>query len=716
MSRPFTQAEVALKRPKIVTALISRVPQWGRFLMLGALAGILGGAAAAGFESALSFGSERLVGRFTHLGSSGFLTFRWGVLLLPALGGLVSGIVVRMVCPEATRHGVDVFVRAFHHDMGRLPMKGPLVKAAAAVWVIACGGSAGPEGPTAAMGASLGSGIGRVFGVTPRERRVLLIAGCGACIGAVFQAPLGGALFAASVLYREPEFEAGAIVPSVVSSVLGYSTFMLLCGTGEHMLHGASQLAFASPIELIPYAILGLLCGGVSIVYATCVHLVEHRLVPWSRVPRWVAPALGGLATGALACLLPQVMDGEYRFVQNAMTTPEAAPLFFGDPAAVNWWRWSAFFAAVVLAKCLATGFTVGSGASGGLLGPVVFIGGTVGAFLGALCEAAYPGQFPEGLRQALIPVGMGGVLAASMRTPLAAIVMVTEMTGSYGLIVPLMLVCISAYVIGRRWGVNDEQVRGSAESPAHAGDAVIHMLESWRVEQLMERSWTPVVSPDAPLADMLEQVRYGARPVFAVTRDDELLGLISTAEIHRTIDVPELGDIVIALDMMTSDVPTVHPQENVYRVLERFRSNEYEVLPVVSSDPERRWLGMLTRERVFRAVRHQVEVMERSAVREHHGLTAIEREGQLHELLTGLAPTREHQIQRLLVPLDAIGKSLREADLRQAFGIHVIAIEQPDGSLQCPPAVDAPLRTDQRLVVLIRTPESGEGQSSGSA
>jgi CIC family chloride channel protein len=695
-----------LTTPTLLFALSTRVPQWGRFLLLGGLAGIVGGAAAAGFESALSFGSERLVGHFTHLGSSGLLTFHWGVLLLPAAGGLVSGIAVRLLCPKATGHGVDVLVRAFHHDMGRLPLKGPLVRAGAAVWVIACGGSAGPEGPTAALGASLGSTIGRVFRVTPRERRVLLVAGCGACIGAVFQCPLGGALFAASVLYREPEFEADAIVPSVVSSVLGYSTFMLLCGTGEHMLHGASRLAFSSPVELIPYAVLGLLCGGVSIVFATCLHVVEGRLLPWSRLPRWIAPAVGGLATGALACLLPQVMDGQYRFVQNAMTMPDAAPGFFGDAAALNWWAWTAFFAAVVLAKCVATGLTVGSGASGGVLGPSVFIGGTVGAFLGALCEAAYPGQFPEGLRQALIPVGMGGVLAASMRTPLAAIVMVTEMTGSYGLIVPLMLVCISAYVIGRPWGMNREQVRGSAESPAHAGDAVIHMLESWRVEELMERKWSPVVSPDTSLTEMMQHVQYGAQPVFAVVRDQSLLGLISAAEIHRTVDAPELGEVVIALDMLVPNVPTVQPQESVYQVLDRFRSHEHDVLPVVSGDAEHRWLGMLTRERVFRAVRRQVEVMERSAVREHHGLAAIGREGQLHELLTGLAPSREHRIQRLLVPLQAVGKSLREADLRRAFSIHVIAIEQPDGSLQCPPAVDTPLRTDQRLVAIIRDPE----------
>ncbi|MCK4660361.1 MAG: chloride channel protein [Phycisphaerae bacterium] len=692
---------------RIIAQLSARVPRWGRLLLLGVLAGIAGGLAAAAFKGGLTVGSQFLAGSFTHLGAAGVFKFHWGVLLLPALGGLVSGIAVRLLCPEAVGHGTDVLVRAFHRDMGRLRLKGPLVKGVAAVWVIACGGSAGPEGPIAALGAAIGSTFGRIFGVTPRERRILLIAGCGAGIGAIFQCPLGGALFAASILYRQPEFEADAIVPSVVSSVMGYSAFMLFWGFEGHMLHGAAALRFTSPIELIPYALLGLLCGVVSIFFSNCMRMVEKRWLPWSRLPRWFAPTIGGLATGVLACLLPQIMDGQYRFVQNAMSVPSAAPHFFGDEGAINWWWWAAMFAGVVLTKCIATGLTVGSGASGGVLGPAVFIGGAVGAFLGALCEAAYPGTFPEGLRQALIPVGMGGVLAASMRTPLAAIVMVTEMTGSYGLIVPLMVVCVSAYVVGRRWGLNHEQVRGSAESPAHAGDAIVHMLESWRVEQLVEPDWASTVAADTSLAELVERVQYGTQPTFAVVRDDKLLGLISTADIRRVMDEPGLAEVVIAVDMMTECPSTAYPDESVYEVLNEFRRGHQDVLPVVSRDANRRWLGMLTRERVFKAIRRQVEEMQRSVLREHHGLAAIEREGQLQELVTGLAPTRKHEIQRLLVPLQAVGKSLREADFRKNFGVQIIAIEQPDDSIQCPPDVDAPLRTDQRLVALVWNPEN---------
>ena len=704
---------MVLSTRSILARLRARLPRWGRLLVLSVLAGIAGGLAAAAFEWGLTVGSQFLVGRFTHLGAAGVLNFRWGVLLLPALGGLASGIALRLLCPHVIGHGTNALVRAFHRDMGRLRLKGPLVKGVAAVWVIACGGSAGPEGPIAALGAAIGSTLGRVFGVTPRERRILLIAGCGAGVGAIFQCPFGGALFAASVLYREPEFEADAIVPSVISSVLGYSTFMLFWGFGEHMLHGATELTFSRPIELVPYALLGLLCGGVSIFFSLCMWTVEKRLLPWSRLPRWFAPAAGGLATGALACLLPQVMDGQYRFVQNAMDNPAAASAFFGEASAVNWWWWVVVFAGVVLAKCVATGLTVGSGASGGVLGPSVFIGGAVGAFLGALCEVVYPGTFPEGLREALVPVGMGGVLAASMRTPLAAIVMVMEMTGSYGLIVPLMLVCVTAYVVGRGWGLNHEQMRGAAESPAHAGDAVVHLLESWRVEQLMEPDWPATVAPDTTLAELVKRVQFGTRPVFAVVRDGKLLGLISTADIHRIMDEPGLDEVIIAADVMTERVPTVRPDESVYEALNEFRRSQRDVLPVLSRDTGRHWCGMLTRERVFRSVRGQIEEVQRSVVAEHRGLVAIEREGQLQELVTGLTPTRKHEIQRLLVPLQAVGKSLCQADFRKTFGTQIIAIEQPDGSIQCPPDIDAPLRTDQRLVALVWNPED---QKNGAA
>ncbi len=692
-----------MSNPNPFDRLVSRLPkpatQWGRMLGLALFVGVLSGLAAAVMERGLHLGADILVGRFAHLGGAGTFTFKWGVLLLPAVGGLVSGLLVRACCPAATQQGTDALTRAFHRDLGVFPLRGPAVHAAAAVGVISSGGSTGPEGPMAALGAALGSSLGGLFRVTPRERRILLVCGCAGGVGAIFQCPLGGALFAAGVLYRDPDFESDAIVPSFVCSVIAYSTFMLVPGSGygEHLLAGAEQLKFASPRELIPYALLGPLCGALSILFSRSLTFIQHNVVPRLHMPPWLTPALGGLATGAIACVLPQVMDGQYRFIQNAMDGS-----FFPPPDQIVWWRWTALFAAVMVVKCIASAITVGSGASGGVLGPAVFIGGAAGAFLGAACETVYPGVFPEPLRMALIPVGMGGVLAAGMGTPLAAIVMVTEMTGGYGLIVPLMLVCGSAYIVGSRWGLNHEQVRSAAESPAHAGDAIVHMLETWRVDELMERNWPQTVRPETTLGELVQAVQPGTRPVFAVSRDRDLVGLVSVPDIQRVMEEPAAADAVIAADMMTERLTTIRPDVDVYHALTVFERGRHSVLPVV--DPARKpgWVGMLTRQHVFDAVQQRIAAMQKVLLREHAGLAAMQHEGQLHLLVAGVSQEKTDRIQRLIVPIQAVGQSLRQADFRRQFGAQVIAIEQPDGRIQCPPDLDAPLHTDQRLVAIV--------------
>ncbi len=689
----------------LMEATLGRVPRpaarWSRLFTLGAATGLISGLAAAGLHWALTHGSQLLVGRFTHLGGATVQSFHWGVLLLPAAGGLVSGIVVRWFCPGAVGHGTDALTRAFHHDLGALPIRGPLIKAAAAVGVISCGGSAGPEGPIAALGASVGSTVGRAFRLTPRERRVMLVAGCAAGIGAIFQCPLGGALFAASILYREPEFESDAIVPSFVASVVGYSVYMLFPGFGHHLLHDADRFAFTSPAELVPYAVLGILCGLLSIFFFYCFRAVE-RGVARARIPVWLAPALGGLATGGLACFLPQVMDGQYRFIQGALS----GHLFDQRPDA-DWLWWAALFGAVALWKCLATALTVGSGAPGGVLGPSVFIGGAAGAFVGAVALGVFPSSLSEDLRQSLIPVGMAGVLAASMRTPMAAVVMTIEMTGSYGLIVPLMLVCSTAYVVSRRHGLNGEQVRGAAESPAHAADAVVHVLQSWRVEQLMERDWPLVAAPNETLRRLIERIQPGTRPVFAVVDGGAIVGLISVSDIQQAVEEPALADALIASDMMTDRLATVFADEDVYQALNVFRFENHDVLPVISRGRRRRWVGMLTRASVYRALRRHIDDTQRIVLREHAGLSAIEQEGQLQNLVLGVSPVHTDRVKRLMVPLQAIGLSLRESNFGRRFNAQVVAIQQPDGEIQCPPDLDAPLSTSQRLLAIVSDPPS---------
>ena len=236
--------------------------RFGGTLTLAVLAGVLAGLAAVALRTALHFASGALVGRFADLGGPEILQPpARRSCCFPVLGGLASGVFVQGLLRIPPAHGTHQLVHAFHRRDGVLPLRGPAARALACVGVIACGGSAGPEGPIAGLGAAIGSSLGRAFALTPRARRTLLVAGCAAGVGAIFRCPLGGALFACSVLYRRPELEGSALVAAFIASAVGYATFTSFTGFGGFLLEDADRLAFASALELPVYVALGVACG-----------------------------------------------------------------------------------------------------------------------------------------------------------------------------------------------------------------------------------------------------------------------------------------------------------------------------------------------------------------------------------------------------------------------------------------------------------------------
>ncbi|MFQ5412573.1 MAG: CBS domain-containing protein, partial [Phycisphaerae bacterium] len=189
-------------------------------------------------------------------------------------------------------------------------------------------------------------------------------------------------------------------------------------------------------------------------------------------------------------------------------------------------------------------------------------------------------------------------------------------------------------------------------------------------------------------------------------------LGIVSVPDIRRMMEQPELADAVIAMDMMTERLATVSPEMDVYQAMAEFRRGNHQVLPVIARGKGDRWLGMLSRERVFQAIRDNLAETQEQMFREHASLAAIEQEGQLQQLVMGVSPMGRDMIQRLLVPMDAVGRSLREADFRRHYGAQVIAIEQSDGRIECPPNLDRPLETHQRLLAVVWYESPADGGS----
>ncbi len=669
----------------------------GRMIYLSVLVGLVIGLTARGLEWSIGFGQEQLIGRVVDPGSATFFHFNWAILFYPMFGGIISGILVGLLCRPTRAHGTAVLVDSFHHFGAVLPLRDSALKAFAAVCVISLGGSVGKEAVIAVLGASIGSTLATAFKRSRMERRLFLIAGCAAGVGAIFKCPLGGAIFATTVLYREPEIEASALMSAIIASVTSYSVFMAFGGYGIYLFSGIGTLTFTHPIELIAYTGLAFLCAAAGIFFYYCLEGMTH-LRQHFKIPSWLSPAIAGLIVGAIACAIPQVMDSRYQFLQNVL---DGALL--GN---YTWAHWALLFVAVMTAKCVATGTMIGGQSAGGLFGPVLFIGGATGAAAGAFLEVFFPDTFPPALRHALIPVAMAGVFSASLRTPLAAIVMITEMTGSYGLIVPLMLVTTLSYVLGRRWGVYPEQMVGPNESPAHAGRSLATMLGDWTSAELMNLKWPFIAHPGTTLAELLAKIPTGARPTFAVVKDRELVGVVSTGDILRAVELKILPHVIRAVDIMSHPPVVLYPDDDLYGALGIFDRHNLEALPVVTKETGE-FAGMLTRSSIFTAVRERLAEQREHALREHAGFSALEKEARLVDLLGEFTDPQKSCIKRISSPQELIGKSLRESDYRRNYGCQVIAIEASTGELSSPPDPDKPI---QRGDVLIILPISNKG------
>ncbi|MCF6285850.1 MAG: chloride channel protein, partial [Candidatus Hydrogenedentes bacterium] len=414
-----------------------------RFLFLCVIVGVVAGLGATAFFLLLEFTRfiflEQLAGfhpegpggeapLFQH--SDGALR-PWVLFALPAVGGLVSGIIIYRYAPETAGHGTDAAIESYHFHDGRVRKRVPFIKAITAAITIGTGGSAGREGPIAQIGAGFAATLGNALGLTGHERRTLMAAGMAAGIGAIFHAPLAGALFAAEVLYKDMDLEHEVLIPAFISSVTAYSIFCMFFGWEPIFV--TPDFVFDHPIQLLPYGALAVTMALCASLYVYCFYGVHNRFEAL-RVPNYLKPAIGGVVVGLISLVAPRALGAGYGIVQQAIDHELTVPVLLG----------------LALCKIATTSFSVGSGGSGGVFGPALVIGGAVGGVVGLTAEQVFPAADIQA--GAFVIVGMAGFFAAAANTPISTIIMVSEMTGNFNLLVPSMLVCILAYLLARRF------------------------------------------------------------------------------------------------------------------------------------------------------------------------------------------------------------------------------------------------------------------------
>ncbi len=519
------------------------------------------------------------------------------LILVPTVGGLLSGLIVFHYAPEAEGHGTDSAIDAYHNRNGYIRPRVPIVKIISSALTLGSGGSGGREGPIAQIGAGFGSLLGNLLKLRPSERRVLMAAGMGAGIGAIFRAPLAGTIFAAEVMYASPEFEPEVILPAGIASVVSYCVYGAF--SGWEPLFNIPDLKFTNPWELGPYTLLAVFMVLLSMLYTRSFYGMKGV---FDRIPikHHFKPAIGALLTGLVGCglyflfkenkLVLAVMAFGYSSLEASMTL-DGQPLMGFSVAGT-----AVLLMAISLGKILTTGLTIGSGGSGGIFGPSMVVGGCGGGALGMAIHSFAPHLVPH--PASFVIVGMAGFFAAAAKTPFSTLIIVSEMTGGYSLLLPSLWVCTLSFIFSDKMSIYQSQVEGRSMSLAHRGAFVRQVLAGVRVSQFLESS-KAIVSLRASdsLANVMARLREANEVVLPVIdASNRLLGVVNLEEVHLASQSPELTSLVLAVDLMRSDVHPLLPEFTLDRAQELFVENDLPRLPIVDSLDSRKLVGMIGR------------------------------------------------------------------------------------------------------------------------
>ena len=541
-----------------------------KWLLVSTAIGLVAGIAAITFHVAIQFCTETFLGHLVGYlppasageGTAGVLPMAhpWVLPMVTTLGGLLSGIIVFGLAPEAEGHGTDAAIAAIHHHEGRVRARIPPIKLLASAITIGSGGSAGREGPTAQISAGFASLLAGWLRLDLADRRIAVAAGIGSGIGAIFRAPLGGALLASEILYIH-DLEVEAIIPALIASIVGYTVFGNYFGFvpvfGNH-----PELALGSPVELAYYAVLGVLSGLGGLVYARSFYGFTRGFQQLG-LPAWVKPALGGLAVGFMGLALPEVLHMGYGWVQLGMRSDTllAMPLWV--------------ILILPLAKIVATSLSIGSGGSGGIFAPGMVVGGMLGASLWRLGHGVLP-YMPQ-QPTAFVIIGMMALFGGIAHAPLAVMLMVAEMTGNLSLLAPAMIaVAVSTALVGDET-IYHSQLRDRSSSPFHRVRLSFPMLSALLVRDAMTPRG-PVLGLDAPVRDAGAE----ARETGAIVVNDRggVAGIIAQARMDELL---RSGDATIPTRAEMTETPiTLGPEDTLEIALGRLVDAGMGWAPVV--------------------------------------------------------------------------------------------------------------------------------------
>lgn len=548
--------------------------------------------------------------------------------LIPMVGALLTGLLVFFFAREARGHGVPEVMDAIYRKKSRIRPRVALVKSVASACTIGSGGSAGAEGPIVQIGSALGSGLSQLLKTSREDAATLLGCGAAAGIASVFNAPIAGVFFVLEILLRD--FSLRTFTPIVVAAVFSTATTQAYYGQNDAIfaISGTLTNYTFSFSELPSYIVLGLVCAAVAVLFIRALYYTED-LYEKLKLHPIIKPVTGALLLGVLGIVfmvsvdpqhyarhIPPFFGNGYETIRGllqpasyaavpadlAAPAPNAAGVSVEHnhlflPIHTGFW----FLLAIAACKLIATCFTLGSGGSGGVFAPSLFLGAATGAIFGIILQKL--GLLPtDGSPAAYALVGMAAVVAGATHAPLTAILILFEITRDVYVLLPIMLAAVVSTVGAQlllRDSIYSLKLRRRGVLVGSAADLTI-------LRKLTARDITPVphvqVRVKDPLSRLLELRDVYQITDFVVIDEDGLyVGLVTNQDLRTALIEREAIPYLLVEELLRRDLPRIHPEDTLDSVLEKFSRNDISSLPLVEPDDDSKVSGLITRSRLMR-------------------------------------------------------------------------------------------------------------------
>lgn len=580
-------------------------------------------------------------------------------ILIPALGGLIISPIIFYGAKEAKGHGVPEIMEALIFRGGRIPNRVAAVKALASSICIASGGSTGREGPIVQVSAGLASTIGQLFKIKERGLKTLVAAGAGAGIGATFNAPIAGALFAVEVILGE--FGVYSFSPIIIASVTSTMTSRFI--TGENFsAFTVPTYTLSSLWEIGPYILLGIICGAVAILFIHVLYLLEEKFEALKAHPL-IKPAMGGLLVGVIGLKFPQIFGVSYEAMNAGLTNQMGL--------------WLAFV--LIFAKILGTSLTLGSGGSGGIFAPSLFLGAMTGNVVGTF----FNNMFPESMSSpgAFSLVGMGAVVAGATHAPITAIVIIFELTNDYKIILPLMLSCIIASLM--TVGIYKQSIytlklkrRGILFSEGRE----VNILRSLYVKDFASQDYQVFLNTEhvGRIIDLAISSKHHTFQI--IDNNNTYIGCFSLNQMKKLVlDKDLLDSLLIAEDLAVPGI-SIDYEGNLEQAMKIFGQEDVSEITLLKGN---KFAGVIKRKDVIEAYNH--EIIKKEAAEGIVQTLKFSPQSKSFDIGTG------YKIMEVEAPLSFLDKSLMELNLKAKHRIDILLIKRkyPPQTIPIPSAAE---------------------------